>query len=87
MVDSISSSAGQIGAALAGVKGAEPGQEQERSRVGQVKSSGGTDEVLISPEAADLGRVMDLAQDTKATLAREPEITLSSDTGRLNMLV
>ena len=88
MVDSIGASTGQILSALTGAKDTGSAQsKQGRTMLNDASSPDTVDEVSISNEAMDIGRVMEIVQEAKEHVKNEPQLTLSNDIERLNMLV
>ncbi|MCK5385356.1 MAG: hypothetical protein KAJ29_07230 [Alphaproteobacteria bacterium] len=87
MVDLIGPAANQISSAT-GMKGMDSVQaEREKVSPNTSISSEAIDEVSFSDEAMDLGRVMEIVEETKAYVESDLTSTLSNDAERLNMLV
>ncbi len=88
MVDIIGSAASQITSASIGVRNVDSVQAKREQVSGNTPSSSeAVDKVSISSEAMDIGRVAEVAQEAKALIKSDPQVTLSNDTERLSMLV
>ncbi len=84
MVDQIGPTANQ--AILASIKVDSTQPKREKASLVAVSSPDMIDEVSISNEAMDIGRVMEIVQDAKTRVQSDQQVTLSSNTERLDML-
>jgi len=85
MVDIIGSVANQATSALMGAKKVDA---REKTPLVSPSSPKMVDEVSISNEAMDIGRVMEIVQDAKTRVENDPQVTLSGgNSERLDMLV
>lgn len=88
MVDIIGPSANLVSSALTGSKSVDSVESGRKQAVlNDATSTEVVDEVSISNEAMDIGRVMEIVQEAKARIEGEPKVTLSNDSERLSMLV
>jgi|GEM_PF-6984975 len=83
MVDIIGPSVNQATSALMGAKKVDA---REKPSLVTPSSPEMIDEVSISNEAMDIGRVMEIVKDAKALVESNKQLTLSGDVERLNML-
>ena len=84
MVGIIGSVANQATSALMGAKKVDV---REKAPLVSPSSPEMVDEVSISNEAMDIGRVMEIVKDAKMRVESDPQVTLSGNAERLNMLV
>ena len=88
MVDIIGPAANQIATSLTGTKGMDSVRsEREKPSLNAPSSPEAVDEVSISNEAMDIGRVMEVVQEAKARVESMPNVTLSDNPERLDTLV
>jgi len=83
MVDIIGPSVNQATSTLMGAKKVDT---REKPSLVAPSSPEMIDEVSISNEAMDIGRVMEIVKDAKALVESNKQLTLSGDVERLNML-
>lgn len=85
MVDSIGSAGIQASAVLLAVQKNDP--IREKQEISTSSSPNAVDEVSLSNEAMDIGRVMEIVQDAKAHIESNPKTTLSGGGELLDELV